>query len=160
MTHIYQTENHEKYGCEHPRLSGCGYGRAFGHLWFEASITAHAFVGETRLSEQRVLIETVYLPKAETWVAVRDGAPAGFISLLDDFIGGLFVSPKHQGAGIGRLLISHALRQKGQLRLEVYTANTQAYAFYENLGFEELSRRPSDDEGLPFENAQMLLKGR
>lgn len=129
-------------------------------IWFEASKAAHAFVGEARLREQRVLIETVYLPKAETWVATRDGAPAGFISLLDNFIGGLFVSPRHQGVGIGRLLISHALQLKGQLHLEVYTANAQAYSFYENLGFEELSRRPSDDEGLPFENAQMLLTRR
>ncbi|MEK1866863.1 MAG: GNAT family N-acetyltransferase [Ensifer adhaerens] len=129
-------------------------------IWFEASITAHAFVGEARLREQRLLIETVYLPNAETWVAIRDGEPAGFVSLLDDFIGGLFVSPRHQGAGIGRLLVSHALQLKGQLRLEVYTANSQAYAFYENLGFEEQSRRSEDDEGLPFENAQMLLKQR
>ncbi|HEV7308949.1 GNAT family N-acetyltransferase [Ensifer sp.] len=129
-------------------------------IWFEASTTAHAFVGEARLREQRVLIETVYLPKAETWVATRNGAPAGFVSLLDDFIGGLFVSPRHQGAGIGRLLVAHALQLKGQLRLEVYTANAQAHAFYANLGFEELSRRPNDDEGLPFENAQMLLKRR
>lgn len=129
-------------------------------IWFEASITAHAFVGEARLREQRLLIETVYLPNAETWVAIRDGEPAGFVSLLDDFIGGLFVSPRHQGAGIGRLLVSHALQLKRQLRLEVYTANSQAYAFYENLGFEEQSRRSEDDEGLPFENAQMLLKQR
>ena len=129
-------------------------------IWFEASITAHAFVGEARLREQRLLIETVYLPNAETWVAIRDGEPAGFVSLLDDFIGGLFVSPRQQGAGIGRLLVSHALQLKGQLRLEVYTANSQAYAFYENLGFEEQSRRSEDDEGLPFENAQMLLKQR
>ncbi|MBW0369946.1 GNAT family N-acetyltransferase [Ensifer adhaerens] len=129
-------------------------------IWFEASITAHAFVGEARLREQRLLIETVYLPNAETWVAIRDGEPAGFVSLLDDFIGGLFVSPRHQGVGIGRLLVSHALQMKGQLRLEVYTANSQAYAFYENLGFEEQSRRSEDDEGLPFENAQMLLKQR
>ncbi|MBD9495070.1 GNAT family N-acetyltransferase [Ensifer adhaerens] len=129
-------------------------------IWFEASITAHAFVGEARLREQRLLIETVYLPNAETWVAIRGGEPAGFVSLLDDFIGGLFVSPRHQGAGIGRLLVSHALQLKRQLRLEVYTANSQAYAFYENLGFEEQSRRSEDDEGLPFENAQMLLKQR
>lgn len=36
----------------------------------------------------------------------------------------------------------------------MYTANTQAFAFYKALGFEEISRRPSDDQGLPFENAQ------
>jgi hypothetical protein len=30
--------------------------------------------------------------------------------------------------------------------------------FYASLGFEELSRRASDDEGLPFENALLRLK--
>jgi ribosomal protein S18 acetylase RimI-like enzyme len=55
-------------------------------------------------------------------------------------------------------LVRHAAQLKGSLRLEVYAANAQALAFYRSLGFEELSRRPSDDQGLPFENAQMLLK--
>jgi ribosomal protein S18 acetylase RimI-like enzyme len=88
----------------------------------------------------------------------RGGEQAGFISLMEDFIGGLFVSPRHQGYGIGRLLVAHALALKGQLQLEVYTANDRACAFYRALGFEEVSRRPCDDQGLPFENAQMLLK--
>ncbi len=127
-------------------------------IWFDASRRAHAFIGETLLREQRTLIETVYLPSAETWVATRCGEPAGFVSLLDDIIGGLFVSPHHQGGGIGRKLVSHALKLKGQLRLEVYTANVQAYSFYQTLGFTEVSRRPVDDQGLPFENAQMIVK--
>lgn len=127
-------------------------------LWFEASLIAHAFIGEACLREQRVLVETVYLPGAETWVAVRGGEPAGFISLMEDFIGGLFVSPHHQGAGIGRRLVRYAVQLKGPLRLEVYTANTQAFAFYKALGFEELSRRAQDDQGLPFENALMLSR--
>ena len=41
--------------------------------------------------------------------------------------------------------------------LEVYTDNAQAMRFYEALGFREQSRRATDDSGLPFENAQMLL---
>ncbi|MBD9374891.1 GNAT family N-acetyltransferase [Rhizobium sp. ARZ01] len=126
-------------------------------IWFDASIRAHAFIGEMRLQEQRVVVETLYLPKAETWVACHQGEPVGFISLLDTFIGGLFVSPKQQGLGVGRTLVSHALRLKGELCLEVYTRNAQAYGFYKGLGFEEISRRALDDEGLPFENARMRL---
>jgi ribosomal protein S18 acetylase RimI-like enzyme len=131
---------------------------ALSAIWFDASRLAHAFIGEARLREQRTLIETIYLPQAETLVAARCGEPAGFISLIDDFIGGLFVSPRHQGAGIGRHLIARALETKEQLRLEVYTANARACAFYQSLGFVETTRRPIDDQGLPFENAQMLLK--
>ncbi len=127
-------------------------------LWFEASLIAHMFIGEARLREQRALVETVYLPRAETWVAVHGGEPVGFISLMEDFIGGLFVSPRHQGGGVGRRLVQHATQLKGELRLEAYTANTQAFAFYKALGFEELSRRTEDDQGLPFENALMFLR--
>lgn len=130
---------------------------ALSTIWFEASRLAHAFIGEQRLSEQRVLIEEKYLPNAETWVASLEGVPVGFISLLDNFVGGLFVAPDRQGLGIGRALIAHALALKGELELEVYTGNAQAFRFYRNLGFIELSRRAEDDEGQPFENAQMRL---
>ena len=131
--------------------------RALSAIWFEASRLAHAFIGEQRLSEQRILIEEKYLPNAETWVACLDGTPVGFISLLDTFIGGLFVAPDRQGLGIGRALIAHALALKGELELEVYTGNAQAFRFYRSLGFVEQSRRAEDDEGQPFENAHMRL---
>ncbi|WP_427792465.1 GNAT family N-acetyltransferase [Brevundimonas diminuta] len=126
-------------------------------IWLQASLRAHAFIGEQRLREQQILIKTQYLPDAETWVACRDGQPVGFISLIDSFIGALFIAPDQQGHGIGRAQTTHALALKGQLTLEVYTANTQAMRFYEALGFRERSRRPTDDEGLPFENAEMIL---
>lgn len=127
-------------------------------IWFDASLLAHAFLGEARLREQRALIETIYLPTAETWVACHRGETVGFISLLDTFIGGLFVAPQRQGLGAGRALVQHALSLKGELSLEVYTANDQALGFYRSLGFEEISRRPVDDEGLPFENSLLQLK--
>ena len=126
-------------------------------IWLQASILAHAFIGEERLLEQQGLIETEYLPNAETWVACRGDQLVGFISLIDSFIGGLFVAPDQQGHGIGRALIAHALSLKGTLMLEVYTGNEQAMRFYEALGFREQSRRATDASGLPFENAQMLL---
>lgn len=127
-------------------------------IWFSASLKAHSFIGEARLRQQRLLIETKYLPSAETWVACRQGTPVGFISMLGHFVGGLFIAPDHQGLGIGRTLIGHALELKGELQLDVYTANEQAVAFYKALGFVEVSRRDEDDEGMPFENARMLLK--
>jgi putative acetyltransferase len=143
-------------------LSIRGYNQAadlqkLSGIWFQASLRAHSFIGEKRLQEQRVEIETIYLPNAETWVSCHREEPVGFISLLDTFIGGLFVAHERQGIGAGRALVDHALKLKGELHLEVYIANAQAYGFYKSLGFEELSRRAVDDEGLPFENARMRL---
>ncbi len=128
-------------------------------IWLEASLIAHPFIGERRLTDQRGLIEDQYLPRSETWVATMAGRPVGFISLLQTFIGGLFITPERQGSGIGGKLISHALKLKGELTLEVYTENTQAVSFYRRIGFQELSRRSVDDEGFPFESARLHLAG-
>lgn len=128
-------------------------------IWLEASLLAHPFIGERRLMAQRTLIEEHYLPGAETWVATIGGRPAGFISLLETFVGGLFVSPDYQGRGIGLDLVTHAATLKGTLSLEVYTDNMGALGFYKAIGFRELSRRPVDDEGYPFENALLQLAG-
>ncbi|WP_421439883.1 GNAT family N-acetyltransferase [Agrobacterium tumefaciens] len=127
-------------------------------IWLDASLLAHPFIGTQRLREQQRLIEDTYLLLSETFVAAQAGDPVGFISLLDSFIGGLFVAPAQQGKGIGRRLIAHALDLKGELSLEVYTANEQAMRFYRSLGFLEVSRRSTDDDGLPFENARLSLK--
>ncbi|MDZ3830979.1 MAG: GNAT family N-acetyltransferase [Sphingopyxis sp.] len=126
-------------------------------IWYRASLKAHNFLGEETILEQRKLIEDVYLEKAENWVACVDGKPIGFVGLLDNFIGGLFIDPDVQGRGAGRALVAHARALKGELSLEVYTANTGACAFYNALGFREISRRPEDDHGLPFENMLMRL---
>lgn len=127
-------------------------------IWLQASLRAHPFIGEQRLHDQQRLIEEQYLPNSETWVASDQDTPVGFISLLGTFIGGLFVMPDLQGRGIGRRLVQHCLALKGELSLEVYTRNEQAMRFYTALGFRELSRRPVDDAGMPFENAHLHLK--
>ena len=119
-------------------------------IWLRASARAHSFFTTEQLAEQRERVSNIYLPDAETWVACEGAVRVGFIGLIDDFIGGLFVDPHHQGAGIGRTLVHHAITLKGQLTLEVYARNSGARTFYERMGFREVGRRPTDDNGLPF----------
>ncbi|MDV2657681.1 GNAT family N-acetyltransferase [Pseudomonas aeruginosa] len=127
-------------------------------IWFSASSRVHAFLGEQRLREQRVIVEDAYLPKSETWVAHHDHIPVGFIGLINTFIGGLFIDPAMQGNGVGRALITHALKLKGELQLDVYADNRSAHSFYQRLGFEEVARQAEDDNGLPFEIVRMRFR--
>ncbi|MCB1358882.1 MAG: GNAT family N-acetyltransferase [Maritimibacter sp.] len=124
-------------------------------LWLAASRGAHGFLGAARLEAQRPLIEQTYLPGSRTHVAEADGVLLGFIGLIGDFVGGLFVAPEAQGQGIGRRLLDHAKARHGRLELEVYTGNPGALRFYLSQGFREISRRPQDSEGLPFETARL-----
>lgn len=126
-------------------------------IWHRASLEVRGFLPRELLSEQKELVGEVHLAKAETFVAVRNDLPVGFIGLLGSHIGGLFVDPDRQGGGIGRLLVAHAMSLKGALDLEVYARNEAALGFYRRLGFAEAGRRPTDDNGLPFELITLRL---
>ncbi|MDM8345351.1 GNAT family N-acetyltransferase [Pseudochrobactrum sp. sp1633] len=119
-------------------------------IWLEASRFAHGFLGEERLQLQSEQVRDIYLKQAENWVILEDGRPAGFIGLLDQFIGGLFIDPQIHGKGLGRQLLDHSLQLKKSLELEVYALNTQAHSIYLRNQFIETARQPTDAEGLPF----------
>jgi len=57
-------------------------------------------------------VRDIYLKQAENWVIIHDGKPAGFIGLVGQFIGGLFVDPNIQGKSLGYQLLAHALGLK------------------------------------------------
>jgi putative acetyltransferase len=124
-------------------------------VWLEASRIGHPFMSEADLLDQQVKVRDIYLPQAENWVVELDGKPAGFIGLIEDFIGGLFVDPAAHGHGLGKALVLHAVALKGALELEVYAENEMAGGFYRKLGFVETFRRDADDEGRPQEVIRM-----
>lgn len=124
-------------------------------IWLDASRIGHPFLTEEDLLAQQAKVRDVYLPQAENWVAEIDGKPAGFIGLIDNFIGGLFVDPAAHGHGLGKALVLHAAKLKGALEVEVYADNLSAVAFYQRMGFVELLRHAHDDEGRPLEVIRM-----
>ncbi len=65
-----------------------------------------------RSADAQRLVEQVYLPKAEIWVATRNETLTGFIGLVDTLVGSLFVDPPHQRTGVARALVAHALERK------------------------------------------------
>lgn len=124
-------------------------------IWLAASRFGHPFLGETRLVEQQQVVRDTYLPMADNWVAEIEGKVVGFIGLIGNFIGGLFVDPDIRGAGIGRALVEDATARLGRLDVSVYADNQAAVAFYLRLGFVETARKATDDEGLPFAVVEM-----
>ncbi len=109
-------------------------------VWYEASILAHDFIRADFWAGERDTIRNEYLPKSETYVYLSDGDLVGFISLLDDHIGGLFVHPQAQGQGIGNALVLYAAELRGDLTVNAFVLNDRAVRFYERLGFVEQGR--------------------
>ena len=82
------------------------------------------------------MIRDQFLDLAETWMIDADDTPAGFIALLGNEVGGLFVLPSHQGKGYGRALLDHARHTRAELELCVFAANHRARGFYKAYGFQ------------------------
>lgn len=111
--------------------------------WYSASLIAHSFLDEAFFVREREMIATVYLPapESETWVYEGGGGVLGFISLLGDEVGGLFVHATQQRKGIGCQLMDHAASLRLPLILDVFSENKIGRSFYQKYGFVEVSER-------------------
>ena len=118
-------------------------------VWYRASMLAHPFLGEEFLISEREEIARTHIPNAEMWVYETGGRVMGFIALLGDDVGGIFVDPADQRRGIGRALMDHARTRRDALELDVFEANSGARRFYEAYGFTPVGRRLHAASGQP-----------
>lgn len=105
-------------------------------IWDSAEALAHPFLSAEVRDQVRKDMRNVYLPNAETWVLEVEGAPVGFIAMIDKEIGGLFLDPSKQGKGMGRQMVDHVVSFKGLLTVEVFKENKIGLPFYKQYGFE------------------------
>lgn len=105
-------------------------------IWDHAEALAHPFLSTEVRDQVRKDIRNMYLPNAETWVLEYEGAPVGFIAMIDKEIGGLFLEPSQQGKGMGRQMVDHVVSLKGPLKVEVFKDNKIGLPFYKRYGFE------------------------
>lgn len=77
----------------------------------------------------------LYIPNADTWVYEENGEILGFIGMIENEIGGLFVLPTHHSKGIGTQLVNIVRTRHKTLEVEVFKANQIGRAFYDKYGF-------------------------
>lgn len=116
-------------------------------VWYRASARAHSFLPEDFFDAERRQIAEDWLPTAETTVYELEGSVVGFLSLVGNEVGGLFVDPEHQGRGIGRTLMDGARDSRPFLELDVFEANAAARGFYEAYGFVYVDRHTNEATG-------------
>ncbi len=117
--------------------------------WENAARLAHPFLEDDFLAQERKNLPELYLPNAETWVAEVDGNVVGFLALIGNEIGGLFLQPSFHGKGIGRALVDKAQEMRGALEVEVFFNNSIGRRFYASYGFvviEEKIHEPTGQE--------------
>ena len=115
--------------------------------WENASKIAHPFLTDEFMDKERYNIPNVYLPNADTWVADVNGTVVGFIALIGDEVGAIFVEPEFQGVGIGSALMNQARELHGDLEIDVFEANSIGRKFYSSYGFKPLLEKIHEETG-------------
>jgi putative acetyltransferase len=119
-------------------------------VWYRASLLAHSFLPEEFFERERREIAERWMPVAETTVAETDGGRVvGFVSLIGNEVGAIFVDPDEQGRGVGRALMDAARTARPFLELDVFEANTIGRRFYDAYGFELVDRHVNVAIGHP-----------
>ena len=115
--------------------------------WYEASRIAHSFLSDEFFEAERIQIANDWMPIADVTVSEHEGRVIGFVAMVGDEVGGLFVHPDFQRRGIGRALLCSALESRPHLELDVFEANEIGRRFYRDFGFHQVDRHTSDATG-------------
>lgn len=116
-------------------------------IWYKESLESHSFIPARFWTEHLESLKKKYLPEADTFVAEIEGQVVGFISLMGNYIGALFVDAPYQKQGIGRALLEFVLSLKGSMFVDVYKENTNARDFYLKYGFEQRREKIQPETG-------------
>jgi len=123
-------------------------------IWYQSSIIAHPFLSASFVEKVKSDMTNLYIPDSDTWVYEVDSLIVGFISMLDNEIGGLFVLPNNQLKGIGTKLVDFIKEEHSELEVEVFEKNKIGRAFYNKYGFELIKKYYHEES----ENEVLRLK--
>ena len=115
--------------------------------WENASKIAHPFLGKEFLEKERYNIPNVHLPNADTWVIEDEEQVIGFLALIANEIGGLFVKSEFHGTGAGKALTDKANELHETLEVDVFEKNIIGRNFYTRYGFTLLEEKMHEETG-------------
>jgi len=132
---------------------------ALVRIWRSAVEATHDFLAEADRDAIESRLASDYFPAVTLVLAEIEDSPVGFAGALNGNLEMLFVDAAHRGAGIGTLLLEHAIAQLAVTRVDVNEQNPSAAAFYARRGFEVIGRSELDDAGRPYPLLHLRLRG-
>ena len=117
------------------------------NVWYLSSTLAHPFLDPDFVEKVKSDMMNIYVPNSATWVYEIDHSIVGFISMLGNEIGGLFVLPNNHSKGIGSKLVDFIKKDHSELEVEVFEKNAIGRAFYDKHGFQLIKKYNHEESG-------------
>ena len=117
------------------------------NVWHSASSLAHPFLNKKFVEKVESDMRNLYIPDSETWVFEQNNSIVGFISMIENEIGGLFVLPDNHSKGIGTKLVDFVAKENQVLEVEVFEKNIIGRAFYDKCGFKLIKQYSHEESG-------------
>ncbi len=143
-----------------PVLRDCRGPAEFADLvavWRSSVDATHDFLAAADRDAIEARLASDYFPQVRLTVAEVDGAVAGFAGTAGEDLAMLFVHADVRGRGVGRALLTHAVRELGVRTVDVNEQNEQAVGFYAHSGFTVTGRSETDGDGLPYPLLHLAL---
>ena len=115
--------------------------------WETATRLANPFMTDEFIDQERINVADVYMPNTDTWVVDIDGNIEGFIALMGNEVGAIFLQPKYHGKGAGKALMDKAQELHGDLEVEVFKENSMGRRFYSRYGFDLIEEKLHEPTG-------------
>jgi len=115
--------------------------------WEVATRLAHDFMTDDFIAQERKNVAEIYMPNTDTWVAEINGEVQGFIALMGNEVGAIFLQPACHSKGIGKALMDKAQELHVNLEVEVFKENSIGRSFYSKYGFEQLEEKLHEPTG-------------
>ena len=126
-------------------------------VWESSVRATHDFLDEADIQAYKSLIDNNCLDQLQLYGVRQENHISGFIGINDIQIRLLFVLPEARGTGIGISLINFVYQHFGIKEVDVNEQNTQAFDFYNYLGFIVTEKSDTDSIGKPFPILSMRL---
>lgn len=104
-------------------------------VWRAATQVAHPFLAGDFIESEADNLRYIYLVHAQTRVTEIGGHVVGFIAMIGNEVGGLFLDPDLHGTGLGRAMVDDAAKVHRALEVEVFERNVVGRRFYDRYGF-------------------------
>ena len=115
--------------------------------WEAATRLAHPFMTDEFIAQERINVAEIYMPNTDTWVVEPGDEVKGFIALMGNEVGAIFLQPECHGQGAGKSLMDKARELHGDLEVEVFKENSIGRKFYSRYGFEQLEEKLHEPTG-------------